>query len=75
MFEKFGIRILESPLLEPMQVIRVRDSVHMTDKCRAEINQWLLDTFGKRDYAIFAPSMNAVFLDPRSAVMLKGIMV
>jgi hypothetical protein len=49
---KFPIEDLEPPL-EPR--LKLRESVPMSDEFRAEMNQWLLDIFGRQEK--FEPHM------------------
>lgn len=67
-----GIKIIESAMVEPVQTLRLRDDFEwMTDKGRAEMNQWLLEMFGKKEVMYFLPGMDAAIMSPKNLAMLR----
>lgn len=44
------VELIHHPLLQPQPVLQVsKDFEWISDKCRAEMNAWLLEMFGKQD--------------------------
>ena len=65
-----GMKIVESPLVLPVPVLKLRHNTPVTDKFRTEMNQWLLDTFGEKEVFYLLNSDTAV-VSPKHAARLR----
>lgn len=74
-----GIKIHTSPLVQPVQKIKVSPTLLMSDSVRDDMNKYLLDTFGMQDVAymvdlsVFGMNMGQSFMvmNPKHAVLLR----
>ena len=67
-------KFIHSPLLDPQPKLRIRDDVPVSDKFRAEMNQWLADTFGYTEdkFAYLMPSRGFAMVSNRHLAMIKN---
>jgi hypothetical protein len=61
------LRIVEAPPWLPMKEpkIKLRSSVPVSDRFRAEMDAWLLETFGERHFCYFLGDFGAVVMAVR----------
>lgn len=75
----FGLPIHSNPLIpDTMPVLQLSSTVNVSDAFRAEMNQWLLDTFGVKQVAFIVDMQalglygdKALFMSPRSFGILN----
>lgn len=64
-------RIYENPLAWPVPKIQIRPGFEwVTDDVRADINAWLLETFGTTEYLYFIGG--DVFASPKVCAILRN---
>lgn len=52
MLDLFGVRIVESPYVQPVPKIQVDPALRwISDECRRDVNRFLLETFGTKEVA------------------------
>ena len=59
-----GFRIVVNPLIQPTPVLQLRENVVCSDRVRAEIDRYLLETFGKRELTFRIEG--TVYVGPRA---------
>jgi len=65
-------RIYEHPLAGPVPKIQIRhDFEWVTDDVRADINAWLLETFGTTEHLYFIGE-SVVFASPKACAILRN---
>ena len=74
----FGIRIIESPLLEPKPKLQLSKACPCSDECRDKFNAWLLERFGREPEHCYMIGKNiwgfeSIVMAPSSIVKLTGI--
>ena len=66
-----GIRVIESPLVQPVPKIQLsHDFNACSPEFKATFNRWLLDRFGTKE-VVFVTS-DAIFMSPKHAAMLRS---
>lgn len=66
----FGFRTIASPLLTPKPKLELSPGAPVSDQFREEMNQWLLDRFGRHpEQAIQTPL--GLFVSPHIYDLLK----
>jgi hypothetical protein len=66
-----GMKIHVSPLIQPVPVLRLHPDVPCSDAFRADMNNWLLKMFGKKDVAYMLGD-GRVVLSPKHYAMLRS---
>ena len=67
-----GIRIHESPLLEPKPKLKLGAAAPVTDEFRKEFDQWLRDMFGTEAPQIYT-THQGVFAGPSVVAALRNL--
>lgn len=76
-----GMKIFQSPLVQPVPAIQVRDiklkdgTSILSERFRAETNAWLLDRFGTREVAYMiggGPMGDGIVMNPKHIAVLKN---
>jgi hypothetical protein len=75
--EAFGMKIYEQPV-KIVPILKVSDSVEMTDCAREEMNAWLLEMFGTREVSAIPKGMALVFGDklvmrPETCAIIRNL--
>lgn len=71
-----GMRVIEEPLPPPK--LKLRAHVQVTAECRKEINNWLLDRFGRKDPALkndqymISEKMGVIIAPPGGTALLAN---
>ena len=70
----FGIRVIESPLIQPVAKLQVHPNCPMTDEGRDKMNAWLLEMFGKEEvaYIFNLPAFHGIVMNPKHAAMIRN---
>lgn len=66
-----GLPIFVSPFVQGEPKLRVRESVPMTDAYRAEINDWLLDLFGRHEVGILM-AVDRIFVNAAGLAAIRN---
>jgi hypothetical protein len=79
-----GMQIVAHPWILPQALLQLHPDVVCSDAFRAEMNRWLLETFGKRDVAYIVDTNyldmgnlmyageKVIFANPRVVAALNG---
>lgn len=68
-----NFKIIEHPLLKPRQKIKISEDCPMTDKCRMEMNCWLLEMFGYTESLCYLVGNHTLYMPPDIAVIYDGV--
>lgn len=74
MLDFIGIRMIESPALEPKPKLKLSPACPVSDEFRAEMDAWLLEMFGVdiRDDSLIAVTPRGIHMAPSMLKELKG---
>jgi len=72
----FGLDIIEAPVRR-VPVLELRAEIPVTDEFREEMNAWLVEMFGTREFCPVPPGMmlmfgNSVVMRPESVVAISN---